>query len=188
MMVQQNSPLRFAIVFILLFLALYYLNIVFFSITTPGSRHYVPFFADHLNYIKVLRDILIACSATVLRWFGFAVVANDYSLLVAGRGMITLVYSCLGLGVMSFFTAFVIAYPKAVKAKIIFLVSGLPVIQLLNITRFVVLALFWNNRSQQIIDHHTIFNALIYIIIAISLYFWVKAGIGTKPQHVKNRA
>jgi exosortase/archaeosortase family protein len=94
--------------------------------------------------------------------------------LVAGRGSITLIYSCLGLGVMSFFVAFVIAYPKNLKSKLIFLVTGLICIQALNILRFVLLALFWDKKSSMILDHHTIFNIAIYIIIAISLYFWVK--------------
>lgn len=186
MTANPNSPLRFALLFIVLFAFLYEFNIGFFSITTSGSRHYIPFFAEHLNYIKVLRDFLIWCSASILRSVGFAVVTNDFSLLVAGKGMITVVYSCLGLGVMSFFIAFVIAYPKPLKPKVIFLLIGLVAIQLLNIARFVLLALFWNSKQQQIIDHHTLFNALVYILIGLSLYFWIKANAALKTNHVKN--
>jgi exosortase/archaeosortase family protein len=184
-MAKANSPLRFAVVFVVLFLGFYYFNIAFFGITSPG-KFYSPFLAGHLNYIKTLRDILLWCSAAILKCFGFNVITNDYSLLVAGHGMIRLVYSCLGLGVMSFFGAFVIAYPKPVKAKLIFLLVGILAIQFLNIIRFVLLALFWNKQNQQIIDHHTIFNALIYVLIGISLYFWVKAEIGIKTNHAKN--
>lgn len=187
MTAQPNNPLRFAITFIGLFLAFYYFNIGFFSITSQG-RHYMPFFAEYLNYIKWLRDFLIWCSAAILKFFGFAVVTNDYSLLVAGKGMITLIYSCLGLGVMSFFSAFVIAFPKPLKAKISFLLVGLAVIQCLNIVRFVFLAIFWDKKNNHIIDHHAIFNALIYILISISLYFWVKADNRTTTNDVKNRA
>lgn len=187
MMAKQNSPLRFALVFVVLFMGLYYFNIVFLGITSPGG-YYSPFLADHLNYIKALRDLLIWCSATVLRSLDFTVIHNDYTLLVAGRGMINLAYSCLGLGLMSFFSAFIIAFPKPLKAKVIFLIIGLITIQLLNIIRFVLLALFWNKQEQQIVDHHAIFNALIYILISISLYFWVKADTVTKTDHAKNRA
>ena len=182
---KQNSPLRFAIVFVFLFLGFYYFNIAFFGITSPGG-FYSPFLAGHFNYVKALRDVLLWCSAAILKCFGFNVITNDYSLLIAGHGVIRLVYSCLGLGVMSFFAAFVIAYPKPIKAKIIFLLTGLFIIQFLNIIRFVLLALFWSRESQQLVDHHTIFNALIYILIAISLYFWVKADVATKTDHVKN--
>jgi len=182
MMAKQNSPSRFAIVFVVLFLGFYYFNIGFFSITSHG-RHYIPFLAEHLNYIKVLRNFLIWCSTAILKCFGFEVIHNDYSLLVAGKGVITLVYSCLGLGLMSFFSAFIIAYPKPLKSKLIFLLGGLFAIQFLNILRFVLLALLWNGQNQPIVDHHTIFNAIVYIIIGISLYFWVKADIGIKTNH-----
>ncbi|HEX3386960.1 MAG TPA: hypothetical protein VHS53_17290, partial [Mucilaginibacter sp.] len=96
--------------------------------------------------------------------------------LVAGHGIIQLVYSCLGLGIMSFFTAFVIAFPKKLRSKIIFYFSGIVIFQILNIIRFVVLALFWKSTRGIILDHHTIFNILIYVLIGISLYFWIKDG------------
>ncbi|WP_214072470.1 archaeosortase/exosortase family protein [Mucilaginibacter sp. dw_454] len=184
-MASHNSPLRFAILFIGLFLAFYYFNIGFFGITSPG-KVYSPFLANHLNYIAVLRSFLLWCSAAILKCFGFAVITNDNSLLLAGHGEITLVYTCLGLGVLSFFGAFVIAYPKPIGARLIFLVAGILGIQFLNILRFVVLAIFWDKKSNHIVDHHTIFNVLIYIIIGISLYFWVTADAGHKTNHVKN--
>jgi exosortase/archaeosortase family protein len=105
---------------------------------------------------------------------GFATITNQYELLVAGRGIIVLIYSCLGLGVISFFTAFVLAYPVKFRSKITFLIGGILGIEVLNIIRFVLLALFWNRNKNRIIDHHTIFNIIVYIIIAITLYFWVK--------------
>jgi exosortase/archaeosortase family protein len=182
---QKNSPIRFGVLFISLFLLFYYFNILFFGITSPGN-HYIPFLADHLNYIAALRGLLLQCSAGVLQLFGFTALTNNYELLVVGRGVITLVYSCLGLGVMSFFTAFVLAYPKPTKPKLIFLISGLLVIQLLNIIRFALLALFWHKPYGSIIDHHTLFNALIYIVISISLYFWVTTDASLIKQHGKN--
>jgi exosortase/archaeosortase family protein len=77
----------------------------------------------------------------------------------------------------------VLAYPKRRKSKIIFLVSGILAIELLNILRFVLLAIFWTRKQIVTLDHHTIFNILIYIIISISLYFWVKADIAENKQH-----
>jgi amino acid transporter len=44
----------------------------------------------------------------------------------------------------------------------------------LNVLRFVLLGIFWNKRDARIFDHHTVFNIFIYLIIAITLYFWVK--------------
>ena len=169
----KDSPLKFLLLFLALFLFFYYFNIFFFGITSRGN-HYNAFLDAHLNYIRLLRHLLLCVTRHIINLFGFTAITDDYQLLVAGHGTLDLVYSCLGLGVMSFFTAFVIAYPKTIKAKLFFLVSGLVVIQLLNVLRFVVLALLWDKKSGMIVDHHTIFNAIIYILIAVSLYFWVK--------------
>ena len=171
--VKQNSPFRFIATFLILFAVFYYFNILFFGITSPGN-HNIPFLAEHLNYIQTLRSLLLTCSKQVLSWLGYAVITNQYDLLVAGRGSIRLVYSCLGLGLISFLSAFVIAYPKPLKPKVIFLITGIITIEFLNVLRFILLALFWNKKDNQIIDHHTIFNIILYIVIMISLYFWVK--------------
>lgn len=170
---EKGSPVRFLLIFISLFVIFYYFNIAFFGITSPGN-HYSAFVDTHLNYIRLLRHTLLSITARILGWFGFTVITSNIELLVVGRGIIQLNYSCLGLGVMSFFTAFVIAYPQKLKPKLIFLVCGLIVIQLLNILRFVLLALFGKGARGIIVDHHTVFNIIIYIIIAISLYIWVK--------------
>jgi exosortase/archaeosortase family protein len=180
----KSKAVKFSITFVVLFLALYYFNIGFFSITSPQSSNYKSFVADHFDYIRVLRHILLQSTSFVLRLAGFATVTNEYELLIAGRGGIRLVYSCLGLGLMSFFTAFVLAYPKALKEKVVFLITGLFVIQLLNIFRMATVALFWGKAAQHIIDHHVIFNGIIYVIIGIGLYFWVTAD--DRRKHAKN--
>jgi exosortase/archaeosortase family protein len=169
----RESPARFIVIFLVLFIIFYYFNIFFFGITSPG-HHYNTFLAENLNYIRLLRQVILRSSAQIINWFGYAAITNGSQLLVAGRGMLQVVYSCLGLGVMSFFAAFVIAYPKKLKTKLIFLISGLIIIQLLNILRFVLLAILWDKKQGMIVDHHTIFNVVIYVIIIISLYFWVK--------------
>jgi exosortase/archaeosortase family protein len=172
-MLAKGSPARFILIFLGLFLILYYFNVLFFGITSPGNN-YNEFLARHLNYISWLRYVLLHASAQILNWLGFVTITNEYEMLVSGHSTMVLVYSCLGLGIMSFFTAFVVAYPKKLKSKILFLVSGILVIQLLNILRFVLLGALLNRNHRQILDHHTIFNIIIYIIIAVSLYFWVK--------------
>ncbi|MBB3057115.1 exosortase Y [Mucilaginibacter gotjawali] len=170
---KKLSPIRFVIVFVILFLLFYYFNIFFFGVTSPGN-HYSAFLAGHLNYISWLRHFLLMSSAGLLNLFGFSAIYNEYDLLVAGHGTIQLVYSCLGLGVISFFAAFVLAYPKKFGSKWLFLIGGIIGIEVLNILRFVLLAIFWNKKGDHLLDHHTIFNILIYLIIAITLYFWVK--------------
>ena len=80
-----------------------------------------------------------------------------------------------------------IAYPKKLKLKIFFLVAGILVIEILNVIRFVVLAIFWDkNEDTQIVDHHTLFNILMYVVIGISIYFWIKHDDKISIGHAKN--
>jgi exosortase/archaeosortase family protein len=182
----RDSPLRFLLVFLGLFLFFYYFNIFFFSITSHGS-HYSPFFDEHLNYIRWLRHFLLNASRLIINLLGFSCINNDYQLLVAGHGIIDVIYSCLGLGVMSFFAAFVIAYPRPWKLKLVFLISGLISIQLLNISRFVLLAVLWDKRSHMILDHHTIFNVIIYILVIVSLFIWMRGDDATGRRITENK-
>jgi exosortase/archaeosortase family protein len=172
---RKLSPTRFVFVFVVLFALFYYFNVFFFGITSPGNHHfYSAFLANDLNYISWLRRLLLMSSAWILSLMGFGTVYNEYDLLVAGHGTIQLVYSCLGLGLVSFFSAFVLAYPRKLKSKWFFLLTGIVGIESLNILRFVLLAIFWKKDGQHILDHHTIFNIIIYLFVAFSLYFWVK--------------
>lgn len=183
---QQSSPLKFATVFIVLFLAFYYFNIAFWGVVNPGG-YYSPFLAKYLNYISALRFVLIHSTELILKLMGYGTVTNDHELLLAGHGIINVSYSCFGLGVLSFFAAFVLAYPKPRKQKLIFLVSGILIIEILNVFRFVILALFLSKVNAQNLDHHTIFNICIYIIISISLFLWVRNDTAAK-QHANTRS
>ncbi|MFC0514559.1 exosortase Y [Mucilaginibacter angelicae] len=181
----HTSPVRFTLFFFLFFIFFYYFNSFYFGITNPGGN-YSPFLAQHLNYIAALRQALLDCSVMILKWLGYAAIDNNYELLVAGKGTLALVYSCLGLGLISFFSAFVLAYPSPLRSKLIFLFSGIVVIELLNVARFVLLAIFWSKKASRIIDHHTIFNIILYIIIALSLYIWVKRNDKLTGANVQN--
>jgi exosortase/archaeosortase family protein len=168
------------LLFLFLFGFFYYFNITFFGITSPGN-HYCRYLDEHLNYIRGLRHALLNAASWSLNAGGATSITNDMELMVVGHGTIRVVYSCLGLGLMSFFAAFVLAFPAKLKPKLLFLVTGLLTIQVLNVLRFILLALFWKKQSGVIVDHHTIFNIIIYILIIISLYFWVKRDHATFP-------
>ena len=111
---QGSSPLKFILSFIVLFVLFDGFNLLYFGVTSPG-HNYSPFLDHYFNYIRGLRWLLLHASATILSWLGYSVLTNDIDLLVVGHGVIRLVYSCLGLGVISFFAAFVLSYPKKME-------------------------------------------------------------------------
>ena len=170
----NNPSLRFVVVFVLLFALLYYFNIFFMGITAPGN-YYSEFLDQHLNYIRGFRTFLISISAAILRFFGYVVFTSDTTLHARDAGGINVVYSCLGFGVMSFFVAFVIAWPqRSLKSKLLFIPAGLILIQALNITRFILITLFWRTSSlRSVADHHILFNSVLYVVLLASIYFWI---------------
>ena len=171
---RNNEPAKFLLTFCLLFAAFYYFNIFFYGITTEGN-YYNAYLANHFNYIAELRILLLKSSAKILNRLGYPAITNDYKMLIAGRGILKLIYSCLGLGLISFFAAFVLAYPKRFVPKTIFLIAGIITIEVLNVLRFVLIAIFYNHENRTILDQHTLFSIFIYIVIAVALYFWVKS-------------
>jgi len=174
---KTNPQTRFVIIFICLFLLFYYFNVIMWGLVTPGGA-YSPFLAHHFDYIGSLRSFLVVVSTKIINAIGYVAIHDTDEILVAGHGIIRISYDCFGLGVMSFFAAFVIAYPKPFKQKIIVMVIGLISIQLLNLCRFVILAIYLRASKVHLVDHHTIFNIFIYIVISLSLYFWIK-----EPRH-----
>lgn len=168
----SNKPVfRFAISFVLLFAILYYLNLFYNGLMQPGS-FYNSFLAQRFNYIQGLRNFLLHCSSWGLRVLGYQTKTNDYSLLAIGYGKINLAYDCLGLGVMSFLTAFAVTYPAKIRQKIFFFISWIIGFQILNVLRFMLLALYW--KGEENINHHTVFNSIIYVLIIVTLYFWIE--------------
>ncbi|HUH33196.1 MAG TPA: exosortase/archaeosortase family protein, partial [Daejeonella sp.] len=147
------------------------------GITAPGN-YYSQFLDEHLNYISGFRNLLIGISAWIIRIFGYQVFTSDTTLHALNAGGINVVYSCLGFGVMSFFVAFVIAWPqRSLNSKLWFIPAGLFLIQALNIARFIMITLFWRNSPyRSVIDHHTLFNVILYAILLASIYFWINAN------------
>ena len=180
-----NPAIAFVIKFIALFVLFYGFYLFFLSLTSPGGKLYSAFFDQYFDFIAGLRYVLIESSSGILKLFGYQTKTNEYYMLVVGHNTIHVGYDCLGFGVMSFFTAFVIAYPGVLKFKLYFYFVGLLCIQALNLLRFILLALYWKHTTVYISDHHTIYNLITYLLIAISIYFYTQYQ--AKATHATNQ-
>ncbi|HMJ47544.1 MAG TPA: hypothetical protein VK498_09450 [Ferruginibacter sp.] len=184
-LLKDKGFLRFLIIFLVVFLLCYYGSIAVIGLTAPGD-YYSPFLAKYLNYISWLRNSLLNGSQWLLSLFGDdTYYQNEYVLSqVNGRG-VKLVYSCLGLGVMSFWIAFITASVSFLKRKIIWILSGLFVIWLINIIRISLLLVSLNHSWKMPfgIDHHTWFNIVAYGVIFLMMYLFSKAKV--KRQNPK---
>lgn len=164
---------RFAATFLLLFFIFYSFNMLAIGLSSPGGL-YIPWLQKHADYIELWRRLTIEATAGLLYLMHFEPNTNKFGLSIYGLSGFKLVYSCLGYGIMSFYAAFILAFPKPTKAKLFMLSGGLLTIQFLNIVRLTLISIYWKPMYKHAwIDHHTWFNLTIYLLVLFMLYLWV---------------
>jgi exosortase/archaeosortase family protein len=173
-----HPSLWFILKLIVLYVFFYGLSLALIGITSPEGNLYLPFFAEKLNLVESYRIFLLKASEIFSVLSGFeSEVIPPYQLKVGNSG-ITLVYSCMGYGLMSLWLALIIAYPSMWKQKIFPLLGGIILINLLNILRIGGLAMLYSEGKIDLfnwIDHHTLFNTVVYIFLFIVFIAWIKA-------------
>ncbi|WP_207429601.1 archaeosortase/exosortase family protein [Pedobacter sp. SYSU D00535] len=171
-----RQPLyRFLLVFLGLFFVLDYWHWAFEGIVTPRN-YYSPFIDDHFNYLRGFTHILLGATKMVISLIGYPSFVYGDWLRIPGQGGVIVAYPCLGFGVMNFFTAFVVAYPKPLKEKILFFFFGIAFIQLLNMGRFIYLCLSQEDSFLGFTNHHDAFNFVIYLCLFFLIVIWVNLG------------
>ena len=170
-----------ALRFVVLLVALYFLfsqgNLFMNSVTSVGGRFYNAYIAEHFNYIQWLKSSLIILGTGIIKLFGFYAIYNEMDVMVIDGPYLRINYACLGLGVMSFFAAFVIAFPAKLNAKIKLFFIGIVMIYVLNVLRIAglgVLLGFFKSQRNNFTYHHEVFNIIVYICIFLLLYYWIK--------------
>lgn len=176
----KNKTRKFLLFFIVLFFLLDNINLYFYSATSAQGNYFNPFIFKYCNYIQWIKSSLIFCSVGILKIFGLSVIYNNYQILAYSGTVVNINYSCLGLQLISFFTAFVLSFP--LKKKGIFYLSGLLLIYLLNIIRITAITYILYKFPHQRINfnfHHEIYNIVVYLCLFIFIYLWIK------PQNKK---
>lgn len=170
-----------AILFVVKLLVCYLLfsqgNLFMNSVMSEGGRYYDAYLASHFNYIQALKSALILPAVWIIKLFGFYAIYNQSDIMVVDGPWLRINYACLGLGVMSFLAAFVIAFPAKLKAKLKLLVMGILMIYLLNVARIAALGVllgFFKSQRRNFTYHHEVFNIIVYICVFILLYYWIK--------------
>lgn len=172
----MSASVRFILNFLILFSTFYGFNIGYIAITSPGGL-YCSFLDEHCNYIALWRNLYITTAANILKSMDYKVYTTATTLKIEGYAGFRLVYSCLGYGVISCFSAFVLSYPKPFRSKGIFLLTGLAIIISLNLCRFIFLPIIYHPGVGILsVNHHDIFNGMLYLVILLICYKWMNSG------------
>ena len=171
--------------FFCLLIILHYFNLFYFSIIDKKGLIYIPFLDNHVNYISWLRNSILYTSNLIVRLTGTdSYVSLPFHLKTVNGNYVQLVYSCLGLGLMSFWTAFVVGNNDALGKKILWCIIGLVSIWFINCVRIAVLLLAFQRQwpVNRFIDHHSLFNMVAYSLIFFLIYFYLKSTKNTRAS------
>ena len=160
--------------FLSFFCIAYYGTIGLIGICTPGG-YYVPFVQKYLDYVSLLRSLLLHSTKAMLSLFGYATYMPDiFSLRMRGGRGVHIGYDCIGYGVLIFWWAFVFANKGNWKNKILWIFGGSLLIWSINVIRVSMLLISINeNRPLPFnLDHHTLFNIAAYAMIFVLIYFF----------------
>lgn len=164
---------RFACVF-----CIFYFGTLGIIGLSSGKNLYSPFVASYLDYITPLRHSILQSCNFLLQGLGYTTLFTDeFTLSIPNRAAVKMVYSCVGYGVLSFWTAFILANRGNVYKKIKWLLCGWVFLWSLNVLR-VFLLLITIDRQNDLsfpIDHHTIYNIVAYGFIFLLMYFYDRA-------------
>lgn len=120
-------------------------------------------------------DFTIYISKHILESFGYVVFTGiDRVIGVDGTGGLWIGDNCDGIALFALFAGFIIAFPGSWKKKLIFIPVGILLIELMNITRVVVLAMLDTvSRTWTEFNHTYTFTILIYACIFLLWMRWV---------------
>lgn len=175
--IANKKAIKFVVTLFVLYVLFSQGNLFMHSVMTPTGHYYNPYIAEHFDYIQGLKTALIKPAVWIIKLFGFYAIHNEMDVLIINGPYLRINYSCLGLGVMSFLAAFVLAFPASWKSTFKMLFLGLITIYVLNIMRIAGLGLLFGlfqSQRNYFEYHHEIFNVIVYIIIFVMLYIWIK--------------
>lgn len=160
--------------FVSFFCFLYFGTLAFIGLSSKEGL-YNSFVDHYIDYVSLLRSSLLFATEAIVKWVAYPeVLRNEFKLFFAGGKSITMVYSCVGYGVMSFWAAFVLANKGTFKRKISWIIGGLFSLWLINVLRLVLLFLAINKNWKIPFgwDHHTWFNIFAYGLIFLLIYLY----------------
>lgn len=174
--VSSNSNfhiLRFLLIYALLS-GLFY---AYVGIISPGGKTYYPFLDHYLNIPAWFTWLITKCALALLLLTGFAAYQHaPNNITIMGSPGVTIIWACLGIGVMSFWIAFVSAHKATVRYKLRWIVIGIGLITGINIIRIALIALanHYSWKAFQAIEPHFAFNVVSYIAIFGLLFWFIK--------------
>ncbi len=181
--------------FLVLFAVFYYSNMYVVRLITPGES-YNQFVDQNLNYIDWITVSIMHTSNFITQSVGLNTRVADTRYFIGENGRLVMAWQCVGLGIMSFWAAFILAHKMRTLKKVTWVIAGWLVVWILNCIRTTLLMVALESnvkewkRSWAIgkgLDHHDIFNYGCYILLLTLLYLFYKRRKNLTRKSISHR-
>ena len=185
--IKVHPEILFFIKLISFYFSFDYFNYFWTGLCVPGNL-YSQFADKYLNYHDYLKSSMSSTVGFFSDLLGYKTTfIKDRISVVNGFGVV-IADACSGIGIMSVWAAFALAFPANTKKKVKWLIGGLFAIWFINVIRIFALLIAVNQGKNVDInkfgEHHDVFNAFAYGLIVLMIYFYTKSS-SKKPQKTK---
>lgn len=178
--------LKFFTRFFLLLLAFYFINLFMVQVAKPGGKYHNEFLYQNLHYGNWMRASILHTATVFSKALGMdTYLPTDKVIKVRdGKRSLLMARQCLGLEIMGFWAAFILAHSIGWRKKLLWTAAGLFAIWFINCWRVSILlfALEHNWKGINNIDHHSLFNMVAYALIGMMIYFFYKKSEKVNPK------
>lgn len=166
--INNKAAVRFVLLLLSIYCCLYSTNYMLTGLMQPAG-YYSHWLAKHFDYVTAFRTFLLSSTGYIAELFGHDTYLKGNILYVKGGQNIRIVYSCMGINILCLWWAFILAIPVRLSNKMFHFIIGTLCLIALNIARLSLLTLSPNSYSSGnlIIDHHTLYNCVVYGVILI---------------------
>jgi len=177
--VNRYFDLTYFLRFVLILLAFYYAYLLCIAIARPDGSLHNSFLTNNFHFGNWIRMSVLQVANQIDHAFGLdSYIANGKNLrVVNGRGVL-MARQCLGLEIMGFWVAFVVAHNSSWKKKLFWCFAGIGTIWFINCWRVALLLLALQNNWATVrsIDHHALFNIVAYAFILVLIWRYYRSN------------
>ncbi len=177
-LVARYFDVRFFARFMCLLLCFYFLNLFLIKIANPRSVYYNDYLAKNFHYVSWMRTSILETSNVLANAMGLdSYLENDKTIRVRNGRALLMARQCLGLEIIGFWIAFIMAHAVPLKRRLMWSFAGILAIWLINTVRVAVL-LYARQHEWRLasIDQHDLFNYVSYALVALLIYLFYKRG------------
>jgi exosortase/archaeosortase family protein len=154
-------------------LLLNYFAIGFNALVSPEGSIYNAFLDQNWNFIQLIRYVIMEVSNMIAHLFKTNSYISGPQMMKIGSAIeVEIWFPCLGLGVISFWIAFIVTNTGGWQSKLLWCIGGSLGITIINCWRIGLLLISLDKHWQQqtSMDHHDMFNIAAYVLVGLLMY------------------